>query len=33
MHDIETGKVSFYTDVMYIKDDLNPNFYVAELRC
>lgn len=32
MHDIETGKVSFYTDVMYIKDDLNPDFSVAELK-
>jgi carbonic anhydrase len=32
MHEIETGKVTFYTDVMYIKDDKNPEFSVAELR-
>lgn len=32
MHDIETGVVTFYDDVMYIKDDLNPEFTVAELR-
>ena len=32
MHDIETGKVTFYTDVMYIKDDKNPKFSVADLR-
>jgi carbonic anhydrase len=32
MHNIETGKVTFYDDVMYIKDDLNPKFSVAELR-
>ncbi len=32
MHDIETGKVTFYPDVMYIKDDKNPKFSVAELR-
>mgnify|MGYP006177359161 FL=1 len=32
MHDIETGKVTFYDDVMYIKDDLNPAFSVSELR-
>ncbi len=32
MHDIETGVVTFYDDVMYIKDDLNPKFTVAELR-
>jgi len=32
MHDIETGKVIFYDDVMYIKDDLNPEFTVAALR-
>ncbi|HQE34132.1 MAG TPA: carbonic anhydrase family protein [Flavobacterium alvei] len=31
-HDIETGKVSFYDDVMYIKDDKNPKFTVADLR-
>ena len=32
MHDIETGMVTFYNDVMYIKDDTNPEFSVAELR-
>jgi len=32
MHDIETGLVTFYDDVQYIKDDLNPEFTVAELR-
>jgi carbonic anhydrase len=32
MHNIETGKVKFYTDVMYIKDELNPNFSVANLQ-
>jgi carbonic anhydrase len=32
MHDIETGKVTFYTDVMFIRDDKNPKFSVADLR-
>jgi carbonic anhydrase len=32
MHNIETGEVTFYNDVEYIKDDENPNFSVAELR-
>ena len=32
MHDIETGLVTFYDDVQYIKDDLNPDFTVDELR-
>lgn len=32
MHDLESGKVTFYDDVTYIKDDLNPGFSVAELR-
>lgn len=32
MHNIETGKVTFYNDVMFIKDDKNPKFTVAELR-
>ena len=32
MHDIETGKVVFYEDVLYIKDDLNPNFTVDHLK-
>ena len=31
-HNIETGKVEFYTDVMYIKDSQNPDFSVADLR-
>ena len=31
-HNIETGKVEFYTDVMYIKDNQNPDFSVADLR-
>jgi len=32
MHNIETGKVTFYTDVMYIRDDKNPKFSIADLR-
>lgn len=32
MHNIETGEVTFYSDVELIKDDNNPNFSVAELR-
>lgn len=32
MHNIETGKVKFYTDVMYIRDDLNPNFSVSDIQ-
>lgn len=32
MYNIETGKVEFYKDVMYIRDEHNPNFSVAELR-
>ncbi len=32
MYNIETGKVDFYDDVEYIKDELNPAFSVAELR-
>jgi carbonic anhydrase len=32
MHNIETGKVTFYPDVIYIKDDKNPKFTVSELR-
>lgn len=32
MHNIETGKVEFYTDIMYIKDDKNPEFSVADLK-
>jgi len=32
MYDVETGKVEFYDDVMYIKDEQNISFSVAELR-
>jgi len=32
MHNIETGEVSFYDDVLFIKDDQNPDFSVAALR-
>lgn len=32
MHNIETGEVSFYEDVMFIKDEQNPNFSVEDLR-
>ncbi len=32
MYNVETGKVEFYKDVEYIKDDKNPTFSVAELR-
>lgn len=32
MHDIVTGVVTFYDDVMYIKDEFNPEFTVATLR-
>jgi carbonic anhydrase len=32
MHNIETGGVVFYDDVVYIKDELNPSFSLAELR-
>lgn len=32
MHNIETGEVSFYEDVMFIKDDQNPNFSIEELK-
>jgi carbonic anhydrase len=32
MYDIETGKVEFYDDVEYIRDDKNPDFSVADLR-
>jgi carbonic anhydrase len=32
MHNIETGKVNFYDDVMYIKDDENPTFSVADIQ-
>ena len=32
MHDIESGKVTFYDDVIYIKDEFNPDFTVATIR-
>jgi carbonic anhydrase len=32
MYNIETGIVEFYTDVMYIRDEQNTAFSVAELR-
>jgi carbonic anhydrase len=32
MYNIETGKVEFYDDVEYIRDDKNPDFSVADLR-
>ena len=32
MHNIETGEVTFYDDVEYIRDENNPDFSVAELR-
>ena len=32
MYNIETGKVEFYKDVMYIRDSFNPEFSVADLR-
>ena len=32
LNDNHYNKVIFYDDVMYIKDDLNPEFKVAELK-
>lgn len=32
MYNIDTGKVEFYKDVSYIKDEKNPKFSIAELR-
>jgi carbonic anhydrase len=32
MYNIETGMVEFYDDVMFIRDEQNPAFSVAELR-
>lgn len=32
MYNIETGKVEFYDDVLYIRDEQNPSFSVKELR-
>lgn len=32
MYDVETGQVEFYEDVEYIKDEMSPEFSMAELR-
>lgn len=32
MYNIDSGKVEFYKDVSYIKDEKNPKFSLAELR-
>ena len=32
MYDIDTGRVIFYDDVMYIRDDKNPEFSVTALK-
>ena len=32
MHNIETGDVTFYDDVIFIKDELNPTFTVADIK-
>lgn len=32
MYNVETGKVEFYDDVEYIRDEVNPEFSVADLR-
>ena len=32
MYNIETGQVEFYDDVEYVRDEMNPEFSVAELR-
>jgi carbonic anhydrase len=32
MHNIQTGNVTFYKDVSFIKDEQNPNFSVKDLR-
>lgn len=32
MHNIETGEVTFYDDVTFIKDELNPNFSLDNLK-
>ena len=32
MHNIETGEVTFYDDVVYINDEKNPAFSLANLR-
>jgi len=32
IHNIETGEVSFYNDVTFIKDEQNPNFSINDLK-
>ena len=32
MHNIDTGKVEFYKDVMFIRDEKNVNFNIEELK-
>ncbi len=32
MYNLDNGKVEFYKDVLYIKDEKNPKFSIAELR-
>jgi carbonic anhydrase len=32
MHNIDTGEVTFYPDVCYIKDEKNPSFSVTDLK-
>jgi carbonic anhydrase len=32
MHNIETGKVTFYKDVEFIKDEQNPKFSIKQLK-
>jgi carbonic anhydrase len=32
IHNIETGNVSFYDDVTFIKDEQNPNFNISDLK-
>lgn len=32
MYDIDSGKVEFYDDVMFIRDEKNPEFSVADLK-
>lgn len=32
MYNIDTGRVEFFNDVQYVRDELNPEFSVADLR-
>ncbi|HRB19107.1 MAG TPA: carbonic anhydrase [Chitinophagales bacterium] len=32
MYNIESGKVEFYDDVLFLKDEANPNFSMLELK-